>query len=83
MPHIGVFCPPATGHLDPVGALGRELIGRSHRVTVFQIPDMESKVRAEQLDFYPIGEKIFPLGSHASVLAELGLGERQVEVRRE
>ena len=72
MAHFGVFCPPATGHIDPVGALGRELISRGHRVTVFQIPDLEPKIRAEQLDFYPIGQGLFPLGSHAAYLSELG-----------
>lgn len=81
MTHFGMFCPPATGHLDPVGALGRELIQRGHRVTVIQIPDVESKVRSEQLNFCPIGQDIFPLGSKAIYLEELGRREGLSGVR--
>lgn len=51
MAHIGVITPPVSGHLHPFGALGRALIKRGHRVTVFQHVDVESKVRAEGLEF--------------------------------
>jgi MGT family glycosyltransferase len=53
-------------------SLGRELQRRGHRVTCFQILDVEPKVLAEGLNFYPIGESDAPLGSSEQTLAQLG-----------
>jgi len=44
MAHIGVICPSATGHLNPMCALGRELQRRGHGITFFGVPDAQSKV---------------------------------------
>ena len=60
------------GHLNPFLALARELQRRGHRATVFQMPDLASSVRAEQVDFVPIGARDHPLGSLPQSLAELG-----------
>lgn len=60
------------GHLNPFLAVARELQGRGHRVTVFQMPDLASSVRAEEVDFVPIGASDHPLGSLPQSLAELG-----------
>lgn len=60
------------GHLNPFLALARELQRRGHRVTVFQMPDLEASVRAEDVDFVPIGACDHPLGSLPQSLAELG-----------
>ena len=60
------------GHLNPFLALARELQGRGHRVTVFHMPDLASSVRAEQVDFVPIGASDHPVGSLPQSLAELG-----------
>ncbi len=60
------------GHLNPFLALARELQGRGHRVTVFHMADVASSVRAEQVDFVPIGERDHPIGSLPKSLAELG-----------
>ena len=81
MTHFGMFCPPATGHLDPVGALGRELQARGHRVTVFQVADVEKKVRGELLDFCPVGKEAYPIGSLPEYLEELGRQEGWAGVR--
>jgi zeaxanthin glucosyltransferase len=70
--HYGIICPPVRGHLNPFLALAQELQRRSHRVTVFQMPDLESGVRAEEVDFIPIGVKDHPVGSLPQSLAELG-----------
>jgi MGT family glycosyltransferase len=70
--HYGIICPPVRGHLNPFLALARELQGRGHRVTVFQMPDLASTVRAEQVDFVPIGANDHPVGSLPRSLAELG-----------
>ncbi len=69
--HFGIITPPVSGHLHPFGALGRELIARGHRVTVFHMPDLEARVRAENLEFVGIGSSDHPSGSLAESLAEL------------
>jgi MGT family glycosyltransferase len=71
MTHFGIICPPYPGHLNPLSALGRELQGRGHRVTVLQISDLESKVRSEGLEFYPIGQAIYQPGSLAASFKQL------------
>ncbi len=63
MPHYGIFCPPIAGHINPFAALGRALLRRGHRVTVFHVADLESKVRAEQLEFAALGRDHFPPGA--------------------
>jgi MGT family glycosyltransferase len=70
--HFGIVSPPVPGHINPFGALGRELIERGHRVTLFHMQDLESSVRAEGLDFVPIGEREYPKGSLPESLAILG-----------
>jgi zeaxanthin glucosyltransferase len=44
-----------TGHLNPLIALCRRLIGRGHRVTFFQRPELEDRVRQYGIEFSPIG----------------------------
>lgn len=72
MKHYGIICPPVRGHLNPFLALARELQGRGHRVTVFHMPDLETSVRAEEVDFVPIGASDHPIGSLSRSLDELG-----------
>ncbi|MGH9630606.1 MAG: glycosyltransferase [Bryobacteraceae bacterium] len=72
MVHFGVICPPVSGHVNPLSALGRELKQRGHRVTFFHMPDLERKVRSEGLEFRAIGEKDHPQGSLPESLAQLG-----------
>src|SRR6185437_5717918 len=72
MAHFGVISPPVSGHLNPFGALGRELCRRGHRVTVFHLPDLEKKVREQQLEFSPIGQTSFPANSLPPLLHTLG-----------
>jgi MGT family glycosyltransferase len=72
MTHFGIISPPVSGHFHPLSALGRELQARGHRVTCFQVRDVEEKVRALGIDFWPIGESDHPLGSLPQSLARLG-----------
>jgi zeaxanthin glucosyltransferase len=72
MTHFGIICPPYTGHINPQAALGRELQSRGHDVTFLQISDLESKVRSQGVNFYPIGETIYQPGSMAETFAQLG-----------
>jgi zeaxanthin glucosyltransferase len=72
MNHFGIILPPVSGHLYPFAALGRELLKRGHHVTVFQMADLERRVRAEGLDFAAIGASDHPAGSLPASLAEIG-----------
>lgn len=69
--HFGIISPPVPGHLHPFGALGRELIARGHRVTLFHIPDLEEQARREELEFIAIGESDHPRGSLSESLRRL------------
>ena len=60
---IGILCPPGTGHLNAMSALGYQLQQRGHKVTLFGLPDVQSYATAAKLEFYPIGAAEFPLGS--------------------
>jgi zeaxanthin glucosyltransferase len=70
--HFGVISPPVPGHIHPFGALGRELIARGHRVTFFQMADVEAWARAEGLEFACLGQQDHPAGSLPVSLRELG-----------
>src|SRR5713226_5505787 len=78
MSRIGIICHPATGHMNPMIALGRCLERRGHEVTFFQIADTEAAVRAAGLGFSLIGECDAPAGTvrkHEEALSRLkGLG---------
>ena len=71
MVHFGIICPPYPGHLNPLSALGRELQNRGHRVTILQVSDLESKIRSEGLEFYPVGQAIYQPGSLAASFKQL------------
>ncbi len=72
MTHFGLVCPASTGHLNTMLPLGKELQRRGHRVTLFGIPDAESKTLAAGLEFRAVGESEFPKGTMAESLAQLG-----------
>ena len=55
MTHFGILCPPAIGHLNPMCALAKELQSRGHEVTLFQVPEMEKKIKTTGLEFQAIG----------------------------
>jgi zeaxanthin glucosyltransferase len=69
--HIGIICPPALGHLNPMMALGQELRQRGHRITFFQVPDFERKIREHGLEYWAIGQREYPLGTVAQTIAQL------------
>lgn len=70
--HFGIISPPVPGHLNPFGALGRELIARGHRVTLFHMADVESRACGEELEFVTIGQADHPPGALPKSLATLG-----------
>lgn len=72
MTHFGILCPPSIGHLNPMCTLGRELQRRNHRVTLFNVPDVQSKVTKVGLDFCTVGEAEFPPGKIEQNYQQLG-----------
>ncbi|MEH2096193.1 glycosyltransferase [Nostoc sp.] len=72
MTHFGTICPTATGHLNTMTALGRELLKRGHRVTVLGMPDAESNAKAAGLEFRSISAFEYPTGSMAKLHERLG-----------
>jgi zeaxanthin glucosyltransferase len=71
MAHFGIVCPPITGHVNPLAAVGRALTRRGHRVTLFHVPDMQSKACGEGLRFARLGESDFPVGALARSVNKL------------
>jgi zeaxanthin glucosyltransferase len=72
MARLGAFCFPGTGHINPLIALAREMERRGHRVILFGIPDIESRIRVAGLEFYRIGERDYPLGTLRRLDQRLG-----------
>jgi zeaxanthin glucosyltransferase len=72
MAHIGVLIPGALGHLNPASCLGRELQARAHRVSVFQVLDLEDPVRRTGLEYQAIGNEQFPRGRYNDYITHLG-----------
>lgn len=72
MTHFGIICPADTGHLNVMIPLGYELLRRGHRVTVVGFLDARSKTLASGLEFQPLAEDEFPLGSKAEEFAQRG-----------
>jgi zeaxanthin glucosyltransferase len=71
MSHIGILCPGAIGHLNPMCNLGNELLSRGHQVTLFGIPEVKEKISQSDLEFCEIGAIDFPPGSMGTMYAEL------------
>lgn len=52
--HFGVLSSTGTGHLNPLVALSQELTARGHKVTFFEKPKIQERVRQAGLEFVPI-----------------------------
>jgi zeaxanthin glucosyltransferase len=53
--HFGVMSFTGTGHLNSLILLSQHLKDRGHKITLFEKPKIESRVRQAGLDFFPIG----------------------------
>ncbi|HKW16929.1 MAG TPA: glycosyltransferase [Terriglobales bacterium] len=72
MARLAFFSLPATGHLNPMTALGCELQERGHVVTFYQIEDSAAAVEAVGLRCRVLGKDQFPIGTMPRFFAELG-----------
>jgi zeaxanthin glucosyltransferase len=79
--HFGIITPPVPGHLHPFGALGRELMARGHRATLFHMADVEEMARREEFEFVAIGTSDHPRGSMAQFLAEVARRQGRAAIR--
>jgi zeaxanthin glucosyltransferase len=72
MAHLGIVCPPVSGHLNPLGGLGKELASRGHRVTLVNLPDAQASADAFGLGFAAYGRSVLPPGAVRDRSARLG-----------
>jgi MGT family glycosyltransferase len=72
MAHFGLICPPIPGHVNPLATLGRALMRRGHRVTLFHVPDLEEHARAEGLPFVGLAAETYPRGTLRDTVVQMG-----------
>jgi zeaxanthin glucosyltransferase len=72
MTHFGIICPAATGHINTMFPLVRELQRRGHQITVFGTPTLQQKVQAAGFGFGLIGETEFSPEKVAKFYTKLG-----------
>lgn len=65
MAHFGVLCPPVGSHVSLFITLGAELTKRGHRVTFFNILDVEPQLQGTSIEFRALGVQDHPLGALA------------------
>ncbi len=71
MTHFGIVSPPVPGHLNPMFALAAELREAGHRVTFFQMADVEAPVSSEGFEFHPLGLSSHPPGTLSRSLTRI------------
>jgi zeaxanthin glucosyltransferase len=76
--HFGVLSFTGTGHLNPLIALSQELKDRGHKVTFFEKPKIEARIRQAGLEFTPIGataasNRPTPPSAHSGMLSEISM----------
>ena len=76
--HFGVLSFTGTGHLNPLIALSQELKDRGHKVTFFEKPKIEARIRQAGLEFVPIGatdgsNRPTPPSAHSGLLSEISM----------
>ncbi len=75
--HFGVLSFTGTGHLNPLLLLAQQLKDRGHKVTFFEKPKIEGRVRDAGLEFFPIEGNRFgftgkrPIAEKTSLWSEL------------
>jgi zeaxanthin glucosyltransferase len=72
MTRFGILCPAAIGHLNPMCVLGRELQRRGHSVILFGVPDVQAQIAQTGIEFCPLGEAEFPMGTIPNIYQQLG-----------
>lgn len=68
--HIACILDAGPSHVLTMGAIGRELQRRGHRVTVFQARELAGKIAAEGLDFWPLESRGFCAQQYVDLVNE-------------
>jgi len=76
--HFGVLPFTGTGHLNALITLSQELRDRGHRITFFEKPKIERRVRQAGLNFVPIGadntsKRLTPPSTPPNLLSEISM----------
>jgi zeaxanthin glucosyltransferase len=58
--HFAGFCEPGPSHIKNMSAIGRELVRRGHRFTLFHVPELEAQVLHEGVEFAPLRQSVTP-----------------------
>jgi zeaxanthin glucosyltransferase len=86
--HFGVLSFTGSGHLNPLIAVGLNLQERGHRITFFEKPKIERRIREAGLGFYAIVQRespfkgkgpAMPAGGVLSELATLRFNLRRIK----
>jgi zeaxanthin glucosyltransferase len=72
MTHFGVICPSATGHINTMFPLVKELQRRGNKITMYGTPSSQAKIESAGFGFCLIGEQEFSLEKTAKFYAKLG-----------
>ncbi|MDH5337901.1 MAG: hypothetical protein OEW20_16455 [Nitrospira sp.] len=73
MGHVGIICPNAPGHLNPMVALADATRARGHRVTFFLLGDPPASVAAAGFEIVPLGGSVFPPDQYRAGIQQRGL----------
>lgn len=78
MSHFGVLSPPYLGHLNPMQALGDDLVSRGHAVSFLGLADLGDVLSNRQFGLIPLGRASHPAGTLATLTSHMaaprGLG---------
>jgi zeaxanthin glucosyltransferase len=75
--HFGVLSFTGTGHLNSLISLSQQLRDRGHKITFFEKPKIEDRVRQAGLEFFPIVANKFssrekkPLSNESGIVSEI------------
>ncbi|WP_165252337.1 glycosyltransferase [Paludisphaera soli] len=72
MDHVGIVCPNAPGHVNPMIALADAIRTRGRRVTFFLLGDPPASVTAAGFEVVPLGGSVFPADEYRAEFVRLG-----------
>lgn len=72
MANIGVLCPAATGHINPMLSISAQLRRLGHNVYFYQLLDFQEVIEKNGFIYRAIGKETFPLGRWNGLLIEAG-----------
>lgn len=75
MGHIGVICSPVPGHMIPLSSIADALEDAGHKVTFFNVEDVQEFVQKRGHGFCTVGEEKFPLGTWDKYMVPLSKKE--------